>query len=119
MRPERLYLLDRVEAADNVAFHIANRTPEQFLGDRTAGAAVLHELTVIGEAAARLPQQLRDRHAAVPWSKIVAFRNLVVHEYFGLDWQIVWDTATTLVPELRAQIAAVLSAEFPEGPGPS
>lgn len=117
MRPERLYLQDMVEAADNIAFHIAGRSRAQFLGDRTARAAVLHELTVIGEATARLPVEFRGRHPEVPWSKIVAFRNLLVHEYFGLDWPIVWDTATTLVPVLREQVASVLSAEFPEGSG--
>jgi uncharacterized protein with HEPN domain len=119
MRPERLYLQDMVEAADNIAYHIADHTRERFLGDRTVGAAVLHELTVIGEAAARLPETIRDRHPEVPWAKIVAFRNLVVHEYFGLDWPIVWDTATTLVPELRDQVAHVLTAEFPGGSGSS
>src|SRR5688572_5036853 len=119
MRPERLYLQDIVDAADNVAFHIAGRSREQFLGDRTVRAAVLHELTVIGEAAARLEAVFRDRHSEVPWLKIVAFRNLVVHEYFGLDWPIVWDTAATLVPVLREQVARVLSAEFPEGAGSS
>jgi len=117
MRPERLYLEDMVEAADNIAIHIADRSRERFLGDLTVRAAVLHELTVIGEAAARLPAEFRGRHPDVPWSKIVAFRNLVVHEYFGLDWPIVWDTATTLVPALREQVARVLSAEFPEGSG--
>lgn len=99
MRPERLSLQDIVEAADNIAFHIGNRSREQFLGDRTVRAAVLHEITVIGEAAARLPGEFRGRH------------------YFGLDWPIVWDTAATLVPALREQVAGVLSAEFPESSG--
>jgi uncharacterized protein with HEPN domain len=117
MRPEHLYLQDMVEAEDNIALHIAGRPRERFLGDLTVRAAVLHELTVIGEAAARLSVEFRGRHPEVPWSKIVAFRNLVVHEYFGLDWPIVWDTAKTLVPLLREQIATVLSAEFPGGPG--
>jgi len=117
MRPERLYLQDMVEAADNIAFHIEGRQREQFEGDRTVRAAVLHELTVIGEAVARLTEEFRSRHPEVPWAKIVAFRNLVVHEYFGLDWSIVWNTATTLVPGLRTQVARVLSAEFPEDSG--
>jgi uncharacterized protein with HEPN domain len=51
MRPERLYLQDILEAVDNIAFHLGKRSKEEFLGDRTARAAVLHELTVIGEAA--------------------------------------------------------------------
>jgi len=62
----------------------------------------------------RLPGEFRGRHPEVPWAKIVAFRNFVVHEYFGLDWPIAWDTATMLVPNLRGQIAAILVAEFPD-----
>ena len=85
MRPERLYLQDMIEAADNIAFHIGNRSREQFLDDRTARAAVLHEITVIGEAAARLSAGFRRRHPDVPWEKVVAFRNFVVHECFGLS----------------------------------
>ncbi len=113
MRPERLYLQDIIEAAENIAFHIGSRQRDPFLGERTVRAAVLHELTVIGEAAGRLPVEFRDRHPEVPWAKIVAFRNLVVHEYFGLDWPIVWDTATELVPALWQQVVGVLSTEFP------
>jgi uncharacterized protein with HEPN domain len=114
MRPERLYLLDIVEAADNVALHTAGLDREGFLGNVTARAAVLHELTVIGEGAARLTEDFRSRHQEVPWAKIVAFRNFVVHEYFGLDWPIVWHTATDLVPVLHRQVSAILDTEFPD-----
>jgi uncharacterized protein with HEPN domain len=113
MRPDRLYLLDIIEAADRVAVHLGERDREGFLADVTRQAAVLHEPTIIGEAAGRLSEQLRQAHAGVSWAKIVAFRNLVVHEYFGLDWEIVWNTATELVPELRRQVASVVNAEFP------
>ena len=112
MRPERLYLLDIVEAADNIVVHLAEHDQSAFLGNVTIRAAVLHELTVIGEAAARLPGEFRDRHPEVPWAKMVAFRNFVVHQYFGLQWPIVWHTATDLVPDLRRQVGAILAAEF-------
>ena len=113
MRPDRLYLLDIIEAADRVDVHLAERDREKFLADITRQAAVLHELTVIGEAANRISETLRQAHTGTPWAKIVSFRNVVVHEYFGLNWEIVWDTATELVPELRRQVAAVLKVEFP------
>jgi uncharacterized protein with HEPN domain len=113
MRPDQLYLADIAEAAANVATHLGGRSRDTFLGDVTARAAVLHEFTVIGEAASRVSADLRSRHAEVPWAKIVAFRNFVVHEYFGLDWAIVWETATTLIPALRAQIEKILLGEFP------
>jgi uncharacterized protein with HEPN domain len=78
-----------------------------FLADRTRQAAVLHELTVIGEAASRLSAEFRNAHETVPWSKIIAFRNVVVHEYFALSWEIIWNTATELVPALRRQVATI------------
>jgi uncharacterized protein with HEPN domain len=113
MRPDRLYLLDIIEAADRVAVHPAEQDHDRFLANVTRQAAVPHELTVIGEAASRLSETIRRAHPATPWAKIIAFRNVVVHEYFGLSWEIVWNTATDLVPELRRQVAAVLKAEFP------
>ena len=114
MRPDRLFLLDIVEAADAITLHIAGRERDAFLADRTAKAAVLHELTVIGEAAARVSQETRTRHRQIPWAEIIGFRNMVVHEYFGLSWSIVWVTATEDVPDLRKKAVAILDSEFPE-----
>jgi uncharacterized protein with HEPN domain len=114
MRPERLYLSDIVEASKNVASHIGGRTREQFIADQTVRAAVLHEFTVIGEAASRVPAALRGRFPAVPWADVVAFRNVVVHEYFGLSWPIVWETATRDVPDLAQQISEIMRVEFPD-----
>jgi len=111
MRPERLYLLDIIEAADAISEHLGDIEEEGFTGARTVRAAVLHELTVIGEAAGRTSVELRDRYPDVPWADIVAFRNFVVHEYFGLSWPIVWSTATGDVPGLRRRIAEILEAE--------
>lgn len=113
MRPEKLHLLDILEAADAIVEHLGDIDRDTFAEDRTVRAAVLHELTVIGEAAGRVSQELRDRYSDVPWTDIVTFRNFVVHEYFGLSWPIVWSTATTDVPGFRQRIAEILEAEFP------
>ncbi len=114
MRPDRLFLLYIVEAADSIVTHIAGRDEKTIVGDRTARAAVLHELAVIGEAAARVSDGTTARHPEIPWSEIIGFRNVVIHEYFGLSWPIIWVTATADVPDLRAKVAAILEAEFPE-----
>ena len=113
MRPERLYLADIIEAAANIGTHIAGRSREAVIADPTARAAVAHELTVIGEAASRISAATRERHGHVPWADIVAFRNIIVHAYFGVSWALVWDTATRDVPELAAQVDAILKAEYP------
>lgn len=118
MRPERLYLSDILQASKNVNFHISGRSRDEFIADRTVRAAVLHELTVIGEAAARIPVTMRDRHPGIPWADVIAFRNIIVHEYFGLSWPLVWETATRDLPDLERQVAEILRSELPDFAGP-
>ena len=109
MRPDRLYLDDIIAAADAIAAFVANRNAASFEGDDLVRSAVLFKLIVVGEASAKLSASLRAAHAGIPWPEIISFRNFAVHAYFGLDWSIVWTTATEEVPPLRAQVAALLT----------
>ncbi|WP_299645271.1 DUF86 domain-containing protein [uncultured Chloroflexus sp.] len=108
MRPERLYLTDMVEAADAIERFLRGISSADFMQDELRQSAVLQKLIVIGEAAARLPKRYTDQYQDIPWPDIVAFRNLAVHEYFAVDWRIVWVTATQDVPLLRQQIVRLL-----------
>lgn len=113
MRPEELYLADIVEAADAIQRFVAGGAREGFLQDDMLRSAVLHKLTVIGEAAARLPEEFRARYPEVEWADIVAFRNIAVHAYFSVDWSIVWIAATHDAPQLRQAVAAILARDYP------
>lgn len=110
MRHESLYLTDIVEAADHIAEFIAGASFEAFQKSELLRSAVVQKLGVIGEAAARLPEQVKTRNPQVPWPQIVAFRNILVHAYFGLDWDVVWRAAKNRCPVLREQVAAILAA---------
>ena len=112
MRREVLYLTDIVEAADAVERFIEGFQYHDLLDDELRQSAVLQKLLVIGEAAARLSRALTERHPEVPWADIVAFRNIAVHEYFAVDWSIVWVTATQDVPVLRQQVATILAEDY-------
>lgn len=114
MRREELYLADIVEAADAVARFLRNVDREGFIQDEILRSAVLHKLMIIGEAAARLSRQFRQRHLEIEWADVIAFRNIVVHAYFAVEWETVWVTATQDVPELRHEVAAILTREFSE-----
>lgn len=114
MRRERLFLRDVVEAADAIGDFVSGHTEQTFLQSELLRSAVVQKLTIIGEAAARLPSELKQRHSAIPWADIVGFRNILVHAYFGIQWDIVWRAATEEVPQLREQVSAVLLAEFGE-----
>ena len=114
MRTEALYLDDIIDAADGIARFISDIDKETFLGDDLYQSAVLQKLIIIGEAASRLSAAFRASHANIEWPDIVGLRNIAVHEYFGVSWETVWNTATLDVPVLREHIAAILAAEFPD-----
>jgi uncharacterized protein with HEPN domain len=117
MRSEKLYLADMLEAADDIARFLAGMKRDVFMRDELRQSAILHKLLIIGEAAARLSSELRDRYPDVPWRDIVGFRNTAIHAYFAVDLAIVWVTATQDVPELRQQVARILAREYSDKPG--
>ena len=116
MRRERLYLQDILEACDTIQAFLQGIDPSAFLASELHEAATLQKLTVIGEAAARLSQTFREAHPQVEWRDIVALRNISVHAYFAVQWDIVWATATDDVPVLRRQVLEILQTENLEQP---
>ena len=112
MRHESSFLKDILSACRKIDAIVERSSEGSFLNDETLPAAVLHHLTVIGEAINRLSPELRERHPEVPWKQIVAVRHRIVHAYFDLDWRILWDAATGDIPELRTQIRDILKTEF-------
>jgi uncharacterized protein with HEPN domain len=110
MRPDRLYLEDIVAAADAIVAFVSGRDASAFAADDIVRSAVLFKLIVIGEAASKVSPELRARLVDVPWQDVVGFRNVAVHAYFGVDWDIVWTTATEDIPPLRERVASLLTA---------
>jgi uncharacterized protein with HEPN domain len=111
MGHESLYLTDMVEAADYIAEFIAGTDFPTFQKSELLRSAVVQKLAVIGEAASRVSEELRTRHPQVPWPQIIAFRNILVHAYFGIDWDVVWRAARNRCPVLRGQVVGILAAE--------
>jgi uncharacterized protein with HEPN domain len=111
MRRENLYLSDIVEAADHMAAFIAGAEFEAFQKSEMMRSAVVQKLAIIGEAAARLSEGVKHRHPEVPWPQIVAFRNILIHAYFGIDWEEVWRAARNRCPVVREQVVGIIATE--------
>jgi uncharacterized protein with HEPN domain len=111
MRREILYLQDIIEACNLLDTFLEGMDASAFMASELHKAATLQKLAVIGEAAARLPQEFREKHAEVEWRDIIAFRNIAVHAYFSVQWDIVWATAHDDVPLLRNQVQKILQNE--------
>ena len=79
-------------------------TLAQFRKDRKTVDAVLRNLEVIGEAVKKLPADFRRNHPEVEWKKIAGLRDIVIHEYFGIDEELIWDIVQNNLPELRRKV---------------
>lgn len=80
--------------------------------DRLIQRGVILDLILVGEAASRVSAETRQRHPVVPWARVVAFRNVAVHQYFGIDLHPVWNAATENAAALREQITSILNTDF-------
>lgn len=113
-RDYRFFLEDIKLACEKIIRYIQSLEEEQFFEDEKTYDAVVRNLTVIGEAVKNIPQEVRNRHPQTEWRKIAGFRDIAVHEYFGIDQEILWDILQNEVPSLLSRIKIILSQEEQE-----
>lgn len=99
-RNPNLYLVDILESGNAILEFTRGMSFEEFCIDRKTCSAVIREFEVIGEAVGKLPDELKNRHRDVEWQDVKDFRNLLIHEYFGVDLGIVWKVVRDDLPGL-------------------
>lgn len=105
------YLEDMRNSAQEVLDFTRGMTFEEFRQDRKTINAVIRSLEVLGEAAKRIPQDVRAKHPSIPWKDIAGMRDKLIHEYHGVDLHIVWKTVREDVPTLLPLIERALDEE--------
>lgn len=118
MRDEELYLADIIKASHDCARFAKDGNWETFQTSGLHQSAVQYKLMVIGEAASKISRGLKSRHPEIAWLEIKNFRNVLAHEYFALDLEIIWASATMRVEPLAEQIINILKVEYPGFPIP-
>ncbi len=106
-RPISLLLDDIREAIERAARYTAGMSFEAFAEDEKTIDAVVRNMEIIGEAANRLPDDFREQHSDIEWYKIVGLRNRIVHEYFGIDLQIIWQILERDLPALQVSLGRI------------
>jgi uncharacterized protein with HEPN domain len=102
------FLMDILDSIENIEDFVKGFDFEKFSSDTKTIYAVVRALEIIGEATKNLPSSLKLSHPEVPWKDIAGFRDKVVHGYFGVDLEVVWDTAVEDAPYLKPLIAKIL-----------
>lgn len=108
-RDWRLRLEDIAEAAGRIGAYIGDMTFETFCADKKTVDAVVRNLEVIGEAARHVPGEVRHRFPEVAWADMSDMRNVLLHEHFGVDLQILWKSISSDLPPVASAVKAVLA----------
>lgn len=104
-----LLLEDILESTRLIEEYIEGLDFEAFSQDTKTRDAVIRNFEIIGEAANNLPGYLTENHAEVDWSGVVGFRNVLIHDYFGVDYAMVWDIIQSFLPDLKEKIMLIIT----------
>lgn len=107
-RDSRLLLEDILSSADKIINYTRGLSFDEFLADEKTIDAVIRNFEIIGEAANRLPDDIRDTFTTIDWHRLKGFRSRIVHDYMGIDYGIVWNIKTDFLPPLINEIRIVL-----------
>lgn len=110
-RSWRFRIQDILDATASVRNYTSGMSFDEFVRDRRTVDAVVRNLIVIGEAAARVPDEVCDKCPEVPWADMRAMRNFVIHEYFGVSDAILWDTVQQDLPAIVEPLQRLLASQ--------
>ena len=106
---DKVRLLHVLDAIHETESYLKGISYEQFLENSEKRFATLKQVEIIGEACNALTDELKAAHPLVPWKPIIGFRNISIHEYFGVNLQLVWEIAKNDLPDLKEKISTILA----------
>lgn len=108
MKEDKIYILHILEAIKKTERYVKNVSFEEFLKNEEKKDAVVRNLEIIGEAAAKVSDKTKKQHLDIQWRDIIDMRNRLIHEYFGVDFKIVWNVIKEELPILHKQLKQMM-----------
>jgi uncharacterized protein with HEPN domain len=110
-RTYKIYLEDILNSIIRISEYIEGYSYAEFKRDYKTVDAVIRNFEIIGEASKNLPDHIKKNNPEVPWLEMYLLRNKISHEYFGVDYEIIWDVACNYLPENKVQIERILNEQ--------
>ena len=112
MRLSEIEFIRHIAAeCDYLLMESSSNTYDDFIGNQRLSKAVCRSLEIIGEASTKISPDFRSKYPLVPWREMSDLRNRIIHHYFGIDYDIVWDTVVSEIPILHEHITFILEQE--------
>jgi len=108
-REYKAYLNDILEAIRKIEKYTDNLSFDDFIEDELIQDGVVRNLEIVGEAVKNIPEEIKNKNPEIEWQKIAGLRDILIHAYFGIDVDIVWNIVKKKIPKLKKEILEVLS----------
>lgn len=108
--PERnwqLFLRDIMTCIQRIETYVAGLGRKDFFTDQKTMDAVMRNLEIIGEAAKKLPESIKEKYPNMEWRKLAGLRDILIHQYFGIDEDIIWDVLVNKIPEVKNELKKI------------
>jgi len=106
-----LYLEDIFASASKILNYAGDMSYADLITDEMRLEAIVRNFEIIGEAASKIPQNIKDKYLFIEWRKISDFRNVLAHEYFGIDYEIMWEIIKDKLPVLLVSVKTIIEKE--------
>lgn len=111
MKKDLIFLHHILESINTIEDHMRGITKETFMESILIQDAIIRRIEIIGEATKNLSAEIRNKYPHIQWRSIAGMRDVLIHEYFGVDLKLVFDTATKKIPKLKEQIEKIIKKE--------
>ncbi|MBI3582554.1 MAG: DUF86 domain-containing protein [Nitrospinae bacterium] len=105
------YLSHIIDEINYLKTHTEGLTRDNFINDETLQRAFVRSIEIIGEATKKLPDELKQNYPNIEWKAIAGMRDRLIHDYFGIDYDIVWDAVINKIPQLHKEILQIIDKE--------
>ena len=107
----RYYTEDELISMDRISEYVGDLDLERFKKNYLVVDAVIRNFEILGEAAKHIPEEVRTKYPEIPWKKMYDLRSIITHEYFGIDYEIIWEIAKSDLPKNQADLLKVFEKE--------